>query len=429
LTNQNRKISLIEGEKATLITLLVNILLSIFKLLTGFFIGSVALLASGFDALTDLIASIAVLLGLRFAQKDPSKRFPYGYYRMETLATLVVALIIIFFGLEVIIESYRIIITPSQLIQPFLGLIIAAISILAAFGLSRYNQRIGKKIDSNALLSTAKEFQLDIITNLLVFFGILAHLIYVPQLEGIVGLIIGLFIIKTGFEFGKASLLTLLDALDDPDIVEKIRKIGSQYQEIQEIINVRIRRSGPYYFADIEIMMYEKETVKSIGDVTHKLESHLKREISQIDSIMISVEPLRKTQLVLAIAIPSLVTSFNGSPAEHFGKAAAFIVSKVDIKNQILISSRIVENPYHKEDKKRGILTAELLVEEGVDALAILDPKLFGIGPKAILNDANIFLHQYRKETIKEIIDEFIITQAKITNSKSTILSEEVIYD
>ncbi|MHA2107406.1 MAG: cation diffusion facilitator family transporter [Candidatus Hodarchaeales archaeon] len=302
---------LAEGEKATLLTLISNVIIIIFKFITGLIIGSVVLLASALDALTDLIASLAVLFGLRFSQKDPSKRFPYGYYRMETLATLIVSIFIFIFGLDVIFMSIQIVITPSKLDFPMIGLLISLVSIGLAYMLYKYNLRVGTKIASNALISTANEFRLDMITNSLVFLGIFGHLVNFPQLEGFVGLIIGIIIIKTGIAFGRSSIMTLLDAVDDPDVIDKMRGIVSTFTEVEDVPNIRIRRSGPYYFADIKIRMDAAKTIRSLAKVTHQLESSLKKEISQLDSIVISVDPIRKTKLKIAIAAPSLETKVN----------------------------------------------------------------------------------------------------------------------
>jgi cation diffusion facilitator family transporter len=413
LANQERKSLLAEGEKATFVSMICNVFLIIFKIAIGVVVGSIALIASGFDALTDLIASIAVFLGLRFSQKDPSKRFPYGYYRLETLATLIVAIFILLFGIDVIIESSRIIMTPSSLNQPILGLFISAMSIFVAFGLYRYNLKIGSRIASNALISTAKEFQLDILMNSLVFMGILAHIVNLPQLEGIVGWVIGLFIIKTGLVFGKNSLLSLLDALDDPELIEQIESIILQFPEVKKVVNVRMRRSGPFYFADIEIRMLSSETVKSLTGVTHELESTLKKAIPQLDSIMISVEPIEKTQFIVVIAVSSLDTTLDTSPAEHFGLAPAFLIAKIDIPTRIIVSTRVVENPHRQADRKRGIFAAEFLIKKKLDILAVKDLKTFGIGPKAVLAENNVILHQYHGDSIQNILDEIMNSQAK----------------
>ncbi|MFX1286350.1 MAG: cation diffusion facilitator family transporter [Promethearchaeota archaeon] len=413
IKEQDRKVLLAEGERATFITMICNILLVIFKIATGIFIGSIALLASGLDALTDLIATLAVLLGLRYSQKDPSARFPYGYYRMETLATLIVAIFILLFGISVFIESISIILAPNTLFQPVFGLMISLIFIFAAFFLYRYNLKIGTKIASNAMIGTAKEFQLDIITNSLVFLGILAHLVEFPQLEGLVGLVISILIIKTGLGFGKNSLLTLLDAIDDPDIIKQIRSVVIQSPEVQEVSNIRIRRSGPFYFADIKIQMQATETVKSLADVTHQLESSLKEKIPQLDSIMISVKPIVKTHFKVAIAVSSIDINTNEIPTEHFGLAPAFLLTDIDILRKTILTEKIVENPHRQAERKRGILSAKFLVKEGIDVLAIKDTTTFGIGPKAVLTENNVLLYQFHGETIQEILEGFVIYQKK----------------
>jgi cation diffusion facilitator family transporter len=409
LDHEKRIELLAEGEKATLLTLISNVIIIIFKFITGLIIGSVVLLASALDALTDLIASLAVLFGLRFSQKDPSKRFPYGYYRMETLATLIVSIFIFIFGLDVIFMSIQIVITPSKLDFPMIGLLISLVSIGLAYMLYKYNLRVGTKIASNALISTANEFRLDMITNSLVFLGIFGHLVNFPQLEGFVGLIIGIIIIKTGIAFGRSSIMTLLDAVDDPDVIDKMRGIVSTFTEVEDVPNIRIRRSGPYYFADIKIRMDAAKTIRSLAKVTHQLESSLKKEISQLDSIVISVDPIRKTKLKIAIAAPSLETKVNETPAEHFGQAPAFLIADINIPTQTIISTRIIENPHRFADRKRGIMGAELLIKEGIDILGIKDPKAFGIGPKAIFSENNVQIQQFHGDSIQEILKSIIL--------------------
>jgi cation diffusion facilitator family transporter len=399
-----------EGERVTLITLICNFLLFFVKTITGIWISSVALIAAGLDAMTDLMASLTVLIGLRFSQKDPSKRFQYGYYRLETLATLTVSIFILFFGLDVLITSFEIIITPVTIAIPTFGLMISLFSILAAYSLYRYNLRIGTRIASNALISTAKEFQLDMVTNSLVFLGILAHIIKFPQLEGLAGLIIGLFIIKTGIEFSKTSLLTLLDAVDDPDIIVQIKEVVSQFSEIQELLNVKMRRSGPYYFVDLVIQMHSTETIESLAHVSHNLESVLKKENPLIDNIMVSVEPFSKTWIKVAIAVPSLNPDNEDLPAEHFGLAPAFLIADVDVPSRNITSKRVIENPHRFAERKRGLLSAELLVKEKIDILAIKNPLTFGTGPKAILSENNVALYPFSEKTIQEILEGFILS-------------------
>ncbi len=395
---------LAEGEKATFVTLFSNIFLIILKLIIGLFIGSVAVFASALDAITDAFGSLAVLFGLRYSQKDPSKRFPYGYYRMETLATLVVAIFILFFGLDVMIISAQSFFSPSSLNHPALGLIISLVSIGGAYWLYRYNLRVGSKIRSNALISTANEFKLDMLTNSLVFIGVFSHIILFPQLEGLVGLLISLLIVKTGIEFGKSSILTLLDAVDDPEVIETIKLIISNFTDIKDISNIRLRRSGPYYFVDIQIRVDAKKTISAISQVTHNLESSLKKDIPQLDSVMISVEPSIKIQMKVAIPIPSLEIGMNGIPEDHFGQTHGFLIVCFDTLSKRITSQYTIENPHRLAERKRGLLSAELLINEEIDILVIKDPETFGVGPKALLSDHNIQIQPYQGNTIGEIM-------------------------
>ena len=409
IMDEEKKKNLAIGEKTTFITLISNILLSIFKITTGTIVGSVSLFASGFDALTDLIGSIAVLFGLRLSQKSPTKRFSYGYYRLETLATLIVAILILFLGLEIILQSFQTIMTPTQLHLPLLGIFVSLISTLAAYGLYRYNMNIGVKITSSALISIAKEFQLDIFTNILVFLGVFSHIINYPMLEGFVGILIGVFILKTGYSFTKGSILILLDAIDNPEVIEEIKSIIKQFSEIHQINDVRIRRSGPFYFADVKIQMQSQETVKSISEVTRGVEARLKAAIPQLDSIMISVDPVEKPQIIIAIPIPSSNVTLEETPADHFGQTPAFLLAVIDKKAQRIISQRILRNPHYQAERKRGILTAEYLIANDIDVLVIKNPETFGIGPRAILKEKSVIIYQYQEgRSINQILDDVI---------------------
>ncbi|MFX1517412.1 MAG: cation diffusion facilitator family transporter, partial [Promethearchaeota archaeon] len=294
-----------------------------------------------------------------------------------------------------------------------LGLLMTLFSIFAAFGLYRYNLKIGTKIASNALISTAKEFQFDILMNSLIFLGILAHLVNIPWLEGVIGLIIGVFILKTGLIFGKNSLLTLLDALEDPDIIEQMETIIIQFPEVKKIKNVRIRRSGPFYFADIEIRMLSSETVKSLSKVTQEIESALKKLTPQLDSIMISVEPIERRKFIAGVAVSSLNTTLDEPPAEHFGMAPAFLIVEIDRLTGKKISIRKIENPHRLAERKRGILAAKFLTENKLDILAIKDLTNFGLGPKAVLTENNVELFQYQGNSIQEILSEIIRSQSE----------------
>jgi predicted Fe-Mo cluster-binding NifX family protein len=176
---------------------------------------------------------------------------------------------------------------------------------------------------------------------------------------------------------------------------------------------VRTRRSGPFYFADIEIEIPSSETVKSLAELTHKLESTLRNTIPQLDSVMISVEPVIKTQYIVVIAVSSLDSTLDDPPADHFGMAPAFLFVKIDCPTRTKISTRIIENPHRLAERKRGILAAKLLTENKLDILAIKDLKNFGLGPKAVLTENNVELFQYQGNSIQEILSEISRSQSE----------------
>ena len=113
---ENEILGLKKGERAAKYSTIANISLAIIKAVVGVLSGSIALLANSVHSFSDIFASLAVFIGLKLSQRKPDENFPYGYYKFETLSSLVISVIIIISGIEIAIESINGIITPKQLI-------------------------------------------------------------------------------------------------------------------------------------------------------------------------------------------------------------------------------------------------------------------------------------------------------------------------
>ena len=143
------------GEKAAKVGLLAVSVVGALKGLVGFFSGSVSLLAQSIESLTDLFSLVAVYVGMRLSKKPPSERFPYGYYRFETLASLVIAILIIITGSGILRESILMVLNPQPISANIYAMAIAASSIPVLYLLSNYTEKVGREINSQALLGQA----------------------------------------------------------------------------------------------------------------------------------------------------------------------------------------------------------------------------------------------------------------------------------
>jgi len=123
------------------------------KGLVGWYSGSVSLLAQAVDSLTDLFSLVAVFAGMRLSRRPPSERFPYGYYRAETLVSLAISVVILLTGGSMLLESLSRVWSPVPVSDPLLVALAAGLSVPALLALSRYTAGAGEEINSQALMS------------------------------------------------------------------------------------------------------------------------------------------------------------------------------------------------------------------------------------------------------------------------------------
>ncbi|MFX0096963.1 MAG: cation diffusion facilitator family transporter, partial [Candidatus Hodarchaeota archaeon] len=142
-----------EGEKLTAYTALTTIGLFIMKLTAAILSGSLSLMGDSFDSFSDIFVISASWFGLRISQRSPDEKFPYGYYRVETFVSLLVSIFIVFIGIELFRESIIQILEPVGLRLPLLALITAAGSAVISFVIFFFLNRVGRRIDSEILIT------------------------------------------------------------------------------------------------------------------------------------------------------------------------------------------------------------------------------------------------------------------------------------
>ncbi len=170
---ENDFIHLKKGEAAFKYSIIANISLAIIKGIVGVFSGSIALLADAVHSFSDIFTSLAVYIGLKLSQRKPDEKFPYGYYKFETLASLIISVIIIISGFEITIESINGILTPKPIGIPLFAISVTIISVVISFFLSKYKDKVGTEIGSRALINDGQHSFVDVFSSLIVFAGIL----------------------------------------------------------------------------------------------------------------------------------------------------------------------------------------------------------------------------------------------------------------
>jgi cation diffusion facilitator family transporter len=392
------RINLKKGEKAAIYSSLTNLLLAIVKGIIGIFSGSIALIADSIHSFSDIVASLAVFIGIRLSQRKPDEMFPYGYYKIESLASLIISVIIIVTGIGIAIESFNAFLNPSLIEIPLLSLSVAAFSAVISFLLARYKEKIGKLIGSQALVNDGKHSFIDIFSSLIVFVGILSSYLGYLSVQGISGIFVALLIIYMGLKLAKDDVLVLLDASMDPEKVNEIKSIASGVEGVEGVHNIKVRRSGPFVFAELHIETKKGFSVKMASEIIINVQTAVKDRIKNLDSLTVQIEPFKKKNLRVAVPVEEK-NGLKSRMSEHFARAPYILIVNVidsEIKDTI-----IKENPGASLEKKRGIETAEFLGKEKVDVLIGSE---VGEGPMYALSDKLIDVMIPKGKNLEEII-------------------------
>ncbi len=401
----SNKSSLRRGEKTAKLSSFTIALIGLAKGFVGAYSGSISLIAQAVDSLTHIFTSLAVYVGLRFARRQPTEKFPYGYYRAETFASLIVAIFIIISGIEIIRESILRFLHPTVVSSPYLTLSVAAISIPLLYFLAKYNKKIGEEINSQAIVGQAKDFALDVFSSVLVLVGVLFSYLDVLWIEPIMGVLISVLMLKTGVEIGRDSVLILMDAVLKPEDINKMRRIAEEIPGVLGVHDIKLRKSGPFCFGEMHIEVEKGLSVEKAYTITEEIEQKTKQEFKELETLMIHLGPTKKEKFRIAIPIEE-DKGLESKPTPHFGSVPFFMLIDIDqgkTKNWI-----IKPNPGAKLSKKRGITAADFLIKEKVNMLLAGD---LGAGPFHMLRDSFVEICKLSidsgiRETIEAVLDD-----------------------
>ena len=274
-------------EKIALISILANIILAGGKIIVGFISHSVAVLAEGVHSFMDIFSSVIGYLGIKIAKKPADQKHPYGHYKFEVLAGVIITLIVFGTGLGIIFEAYKNFLNPEKIKIGYLAFGIMIFSALINEIMARLKIHFGKKENSIALLSDGFHSRIDVFSSLAVFVGLFLTRYWIYT-DSILAFLIGLYIIKESFSLGKEAVDSLLDVSAGPEIEEKIREIAKK-QNV-EIDSLKTQKKGPTIAANLEIKLPSNLSVEEATKTSDNLREKLMKEIGNLSYVAIQIK-------------------------------------------------------------------------------------------------------------------------------------------
>jgi len=273
-------------EKIALISVGVNILLGLIKVVAGILSGSVAVLSEGIHSGVDVLSSGICFFGIKIAKKPVDKNHPYGHYKFEVLAGVIITFILAITGIFIIWQSYKGFFNPERLKINFLTLGVMLFSAVVNGLMARLKIDYGKKENIVSLISEGVHSRVDVLSSIAVFIGLIL-VPYWQYADSFLALLIGLYILKESFSLGKEATDSLLDVSAGEEIEDKIKEIAGKSITISEI---KTQKKGSAITANLKIKLPNQMTVKDASVVANSLRDKLMREINSLAYVTIQIE-------------------------------------------------------------------------------------------------------------------------------------------
>ena len=271
----------------------VNIILALLKIMTGKIFFSMSLLSDGLNSLSDLITNVLVIVGLKVGSNPEDKEHPFGHGKIESVFSVIIGTFIMITAFELIKDNFSKLISfnsENNVNTTFIPIIITVLAILIKIFQLAFMQKKAKKYNNALINSLLEDYKTDIVISTSVLIGLTLSKIH-PIFDTVVGFIVSMYIIKSGYELIKENSLILLDSQDDA-LIEKIRSEILQFEEIENAHDFRMTTSGKDIYMFVDVRMDKNKTIEEAHDITNKISKKIKHKYKNIKRLLIHIEPV-----------------------------------------------------------------------------------------------------------------------------------------
>lgn len=285
--------------KVSVVTIVINIVLSAGKLIAGVVAGSGAMISDAVHSASDVLSTIVVMIGMRLAGKTSDHDHQYGHERMECIAAIILAVILFATGLGIGYDGFRKIIGgESEALQApkSIALIAAVVSIVVKEWMYWYTRAAAKKINSGALMADAWHHRSDALSSVGSFAGIFGARMGYPVLDPIASVVICVFILKAAYDIMADGFSKMVDKACDSQTVEEMKGLILSHEGVVEIDLIRTRLFGSKIYVDVEIGADGSLTLEQSHHIAQEVHDKLEQKFSNVKHCMVHVNPKKVVQ-------------------------------------------------------------------------------------------------------------------------------------
>ncbi len=233
------------GTLSSFVGIACNIILFVFKLIVGTIANSISITSDAFNNLSDCATSIITLFGYKMAAKPADKEHPFGHGRMEYILSFILAIIILMVGYELVKNSVKELIDPSKINFSIVSTVVLVFSIILKIWMSKFNNKLGTKLNNSAMLATSKDSLNDVVATSATLFALIVSQFTTLPIDGMMGIVVSIFVLKSGFEIIKSTVDELLGQTPDPETVELIKKLIKEEPLVIGYHDLMVHNYGP----------------------------------------------------------------------------------------------------------------------------------------------------------------------------------------
>ncbi len=279
------------GTLSSIVGIVCNIFLFIVKYIIGTLANSISIVSDAFNNLSDSASCIIALIGYKMAAKPADKDHPFGHGRVEYLVTLVIAALIFLVGTELMKDSFYKTIYPEKITFSVYTFVVLILSVAVKLWMAFFNTRLGKRIDSSVMLAAAKDSRSDVIATSAALTALICSVFTDFPVDGFTGMLVSLFIIKSGMDIVRDMINELIGKPADPQLIDDIKQIVLSSEKVIGLHDLMIHNYGPgNLIGSCHAEVDYKEELVVIHDVIDTIERRIAKELGV--NMTIHIDPV-----------------------------------------------------------------------------------------------------------------------------------------
>lgn len=283
--------------RVSVVSIAVNLLLSLFKLLAGILAKSGAIISDAVHSASDVFSTFIVIIGVAISGKESDAEHPYGHERLECVAAIILAVVLAITGLGIGASGFSKVFKGNYgdlSVPGILALVAAVVSIAVKEWMYWYTRAAAKKINSGALMADAWHHRSDSLSSIGALIGVFGARMGYPVLDPIAGIVICFFIEKAAFDIFKDAVDKMVDKACPNEAVEEMKKIILEEQGVEGIDEIKTRLFGSKIYVDVEILVEGEKTLMEAHTVAERVHDAIEKNFENVKHCMVHVNPAQK---------------------------------------------------------------------------------------------------------------------------------------